>query len=110
VFAGFADSGFSGTVLVAFGDHVILEKGYGLARSGKPHSDYGGNPLQRRWDHQALHRGAVLTLQVRGPLSVDDPIIEMDGRTLPDEKGTDHTAPAAHPHRRAHPPKRPGIS
>ena len=31
LFSSFADSGFSGTVLVALGNNVVLEKGYGLA-------------------------------------------------------------------------------
>jgi CubicO group peptidase (beta-lactamase class C family)/beta-lactamase regulating signal transducer with metallopeptidase domain len=31
VFTGFADSGFSGSVLVALGDEIVLSRGYGLA-------------------------------------------------------------------------------
>jgi CubicO group peptidase (beta-lactamase class C family) len=85
IFTGFADSGFSGTVLVAFGDAVVLEKGYGLADRER------GIPATARTRYSTagitklFTAAAVLTLESEGRLKVEDPLTNWVG-ALPDAK------------------------
>jgi CubicO group peptidase (beta-lactamase class C family)/beta-lactamase regulating signal transducer with metallopeptidase domain len=79
LFTRFADSGFSGTVLVAFGDQVVLEKGYGLADREK------GIPATAETRYSAagitklFTAAAVLTLESEGRLSIEDPVSRWTG-------------------------------
>lgn len=74
--AGFdtAGGGFCGTVLVAAGGKVLLEKGYGLA------DEAAGRPLgtDALWDWASVSKqftaAAVLRLQDQKKLKLDDPI------------------------------------
>ncbi len=85
IFTRFADSGFSGTILVALGDEVVLEKGYGLADRAR------GIPAtaETRYSSAGITKlftaAAVLTLEAEGRLSVNDPLSRWSG-LLPEEK------------------------
>lgn len=85
IFTSFADSGFSGTILVALGDEVVLEKGYGLADRAR------GIPAtaETRYSSAGITKlftaAAVLTLEAEGRLSVNDRLSRWGG-PLPEEK------------------------
>jgi CubicO group peptidase (beta-lactamase class C family)/beta-lactamase regulating signal transducer with metallopeptidase domain len=85
LFSRFADSGFSGTVLVALGNDIVLEKGYGLADRER------GIPATAETRYSAagitklFTAAAVLSLEAEGKLSVHDPLSAWTG-PLPDSK------------------------
>jgi CubicO group peptidase (beta-lactamase class C family)/beta-lactamase regulating signal transducer with metallopeptidase domain len=87
IFSGFADSGFSGTVLVAFGDNLILEKGYGLADRERQIPTTAATRYSAAGITKLFTAAAVLTLEAEGRLRVEDPLSKWtDG--LPGEKGS----------------------
>ena len=95
--------GFSGTVLVARGSKIIIEKGYGYANreTNEP------NTADTRYDFASVAKtftgAAVLTLEADGLLSVNDTLEQYIG-TFPDDRKSEatlhhlatHTAGLAH--------------
>ena len=67
---------FSGSVLVARGDAIILNRGYGLADAEKETANTPQTRFRIDQMTQAFTAVAVLQLQEQGKLSVDDPICD----------------------------------
>jgi len=75
--------GFSGTVLVAKGDRVIFDRGYGLVHGVRMRPD------TRYWissTGKQFVAAAVLLLQQQGKLSLDDPISRFLPEASPDKR------------------------
>jgi len=73
------DGMFSGVVLVARGEEIIFEKGYGFSRLGGPAPDGATTLFEFASTSKLITRAAALLEHDRGELSVDDRI----GRFLP---------------------------
>ena len=70
---------YSGTVLVARGDEIILEQGYGMADydrnlPNKPESVFAAGSITK-----SFTAAAILQLQEKGLLNVDDPVSKYVG-------------------------------
>jgi CubicO group peptidase (beta-lactamase class C family) len=75
--------GFSGTVLVAKGDHAILDRGYGSVHGVRMRPD------TRYWissTGKQFVAASVLLLQQQGKLSLDDPISRFLPEAPPDKR------------------------
>jgi len=79
----FADSGFSGTVLVAVGGEVVLEQGYGLADRERRIAATADTRYALAGFTKSFTAAAVLRLAERGLLSLTDPV----GRYVPELTG-----------------------
>ncbi|HEX8691898.1 MAG TPA: serine hydrolase [Longimicrobium sp.] len=73
VLTRYADYGFSGVVLVARGDRVLLEKGYGLADRERGIPMTAGTRFSAAGMTKLLTAAAVLRLERDGRLSAGDP-------------------------------------
>ncbi len=87
VFRGFADSGFSGTVLVALGDAIVLERGYGLADRERGVPARADTRYSTAGITKLFTAAAILALEAEGKLSVTDPVSRWVG-PLPGDKGS----------------------
>lgn len=72
VFAAYADSGFSGSVLLALGDEVVLSRGYGLADRERGIPATAETRYSVAGFTKMFTAAAVLTLEAEGRLHVTD--------------------------------------
>jgi CubicO group peptidase (beta-lactamase class C family)/beta-lactamase regulating signal transducer with metallopeptidase domain len=79
LFTRYADSGFSGTVLVAFGDQVVLEKGYGMADRERGIATTAETRYSVAGITKLFTAAAVLTLESEGLLEVGDRLSRWTG-------------------------------
>lgn len=81
----YEDWGFSGTVLVARGNHILFEKGYGYANRATQEP----NAPDTRFDMASIAKtftgAAILALEADGVLQVDDRLEDYIG-AFPDER------------------------
>lgn len=85
LFRRFADSGFSGTVLLAFGDTVVLEQGYGLADRERGIPATAGTRYSTAGITKLFTAAAILALEEEGRLRVSDSLARWVG-ALPEAK------------------------
>jgi CubicO group peptidase (beta-lactamase class C family) len=85
IFTRFADSGFSGTILVAVGDRIVLEKGYGLADRERQIPATAATRYSTAGITKLFTAAAILTLEEEGRLAVADSLSRWTGR-LPGAK------------------------
>ena len=79
IFSRFADSGFSGTVLVAVGDRIVLEKGYGWADRERQIPATAATRYSTAGITKLFTAAAILTLEEEGRLSVHDALARWTG-------------------------------
>jgi CubicO group peptidase (beta-lactamase class C family)/beta-lactamase regulating signal transducer with metallopeptidase domain len=85
LFRRFADSGFSGTVLLAFGDTVVLEQGYGLADRERGIPATADTRYSTAGITKLFTATAILALEEEGRLRVGDSLARWIG-PLPEAK------------------------
>ena len=72
LFAGYADSGFAGSILLAVGDEVVLSKGYGLADRERMIPATAETRYSVAGFTKMFTAAAILTLEHEGRLRVTD--------------------------------------
>ena len=85
IFSRFADSGFSGTILVAMGDQIVLEKGYGWADRDRQIRATAATRYSTAGITKLFTAAAILTLEEEGRLTVRDTLARWTG-PLPEAK------------------------
>ena len=86
IFAGYADSGFSGSVLLAVGDQVVLEKGYGMADRERGIPATAETRYSVAGFTKMFTAAAILALEEEGRLHVTDSLARFFG-PLPGRAG-----------------------
>jgi len=79
LFRTFADSGFSGTVLVAMGNEIVLEQGYGMADRERRIPATATTRYSTAGITKLFTATAILTLEKEGRLSVGDSLTRWVG-------------------------------
>ena len=82
---GFESQGFSGTVLVARGDRIVLHEGYGLADRERGIRNGKDTLYEVASLNKTFTAAAILQLQARGALKTSDPLSKHLG-SFPPEK------------------------
>jgi hypothetical protein len=88
---------FMGSVLVAKGDKVIHEKGYGLGEHRMEHSQFADHEVQARIDHQAVHRHRDPAASGAGQAQGHRSRVQVR-RRLPGQMEGGHDSPTAFAH------------
>lgn len=79
IFSRFADSGFSGTILVAVGGRIVLEKGYGWADRERQIPATAATRYSTAGITKLFTAAAILTLEEEGRLTVRDTLARWTG-------------------------------